>query len=225
MKFLAVVTARKGSKTIKNKNIKKIGKKSLVEYTFEELNKTSIKNKYVLTDSTDIKNIAKKYNINTDYVRPKNLSKDKTSSIDTISHFSDWYLKKSDYDALIMLQPTSPLRVKDDILNSVKSFKKKKYHSLFSVSKSLEHPYETIDLKNKNEIYYVFKKSSKFYRRQDYKINSYFINGAIYIVKKDLIKKKQMYSKKNHGFYIMPKIRSFDLDDIEDFEIAKKLLK
>lgn len=225
MKLIAIVTARGGSKTIKNKNIKKIGKKSLVEFTFKELNKIFIKDKYILTDSKEIKKIAKRYSINTDYVRPKNLSKDNTSSIDTISHFSDWYLKRSNYDALIMLQPTSPLRIKKDILNAVNIFKKKKYQSLCSISKSLEHPYETIDLKDTNKIYYVFKESNKYYRKQDYKINSYFINGAIYIVKKELIKKKQMYSKKNHGFYIMPKIRSIDLDDIEDFEITKKLLK
>ena len=225
MKFLAIITARRGSKTIKNKNIKKIGKKSLVEFTFQELNKTSIKNKYILTDSKKIKKIANRLNINTDYVRPKSLSKDNTSSIETIYHFSEWYLKKSDYDALILLQPTSPLRISDDIINAVKIFKRKKYESLFSISKSLEHPYEAIDLKNTNKIYYVFKESYKYYRKQDYKINSYFINGAIYIIKKELIKKKQMYSKRNHGFYIMPKIRSIDLDDFEDFEITKKLLK
>ena len=125
MKLIAVVTAREGSKTIKNKNIKKIGKKSLVEFTFKELNKTFIKDKYILTDSKEIKKIAKRYSINTDYVRPKNLSKDNTSSIDTIYHFSDWYLKKSNYDALILLQPTSPLRIKKDILNAVNIFKKK----------------------------------------------------------------------------------------------------
>ena len=225
MKFLAIITARRGSKTIKNKNIKKIGKKSLVEFTFQELNKTSIKNKYILTDSKKIKKIANRLNINTDYVRPKSLSKDNTSSIETIYHFSEWYLKKSDYDALILLQPTSPLRISDDIINAVKIFKRKKYESLFSVSKSLEHPYEAIDLKNTNKICYVFKESYKYYRKQDYKINSYFINGAIYIIKKELIKKKQMYSKRNHGFYIMPKIRSIDLDDFVDFEITKKLLK
>ena len=51
MKIVAVITARGGSKTVKSKNIRKVGNLSLIEYTFKELNKTNIKEKFVLTDS------------------------------------------------------------------------------------------------------------------------------------------------------------------------------
>ncbi len=104
--------------------------------------------------------------------------------------------------------------------------KKKKFDSLFSISESLEHPYETINLKKgKKKIFYTIKKREKIFRRQDFDINSYFINGAIYIFKKELILKKKIFSENNHGFYLMPKIRSIDVNDLEDIEIVKNILK
>ena len=191
MKIVAVITARGGSKTVKSKNIRKVGNLSLIEYTFKELNKTNIKEKFVLTDSKNIKRISKKYKINTSYERPKQYSKDTTSTIETIYHFSEWYLKKNDYDAILCLQPTSPLRSYIDITRSLKIFSNGRYDSLFSISKSLEHPYHTIDFRNDKKIHYVCKESSKYYRKQDYQINSFFINGAIYFIKKNLIKKRK----------------------------------
>ena len=59
--------------------------------------------------------------------------------------------------------------------------------------------------------------------RQNYK-NSFFINGAIYIFNKKLLKNKKIISNKKHITFKMPKIRSVDLDDIQDLEIARKLI-
>ena len=225
MKFIAVITARKGSKGIKNKNILKINNLSLVEYTFKEVKKSKLKNcSYILSDSNKIKNLAKKYSVKSNYERPASVSKDNTPSIDTLKHFSDWYLKNNDYDAMVLLQPTSPLRNSDDINESIRLFKQKKLESLFSISAHLEHPYDAVDVK-KQKFKYVFKKRKKFFRRQDFDVNSFFHNGAIFIISKKLILKKKMYKENNHGFYIMPKIRSFDIDEHEDIEIIKKLLK
>ena len=225
MNIICVVTARKNSKTIKNKNLIKINKLSLIEYTFRQINKSILKRKtFILTDSDKIKEIAKKYKINTDYIRPKSVSLDNTSSAETLNNFSKWYRKKNDYDAIVLLQPTSPLRTFIDINKSIEIFLKEKTDSLFSISESLEHPYETINLKKKNKIFFNLKKSKKYYRRQDFDLNSHFINGAIYIVKKKIIEQKKMYNINNHSFYKMPKIRSFDINDVEDLNIIKKII-
>ena len=97
--------------------------------------------------------------------------------------------------------------------------KKKKYESLFSASKSLEHPSDTFYLKNKK---IIFLSKKKFSLRQSY-TNSYYINGSIYIFEKNLLKKKTLISKTRHGIYFMKKINSLDIDDREDYEIFKKL--
>ena len=64
---------------------------------------------------------------------------------------------------------------------------------MFSVSESLEHPYESIKIFNNKKWQYVLNKSKKYYRRQDFDFKSYFINGAIYILHKELVVRKKIY--------------------------------
>ena len=133
--FISVIPARSGSKGIKNKNIIKVGNKPLVQHTFEAALKSKIQKNFVLTDNAKIKKIANKFKINTEYKRPKNLSKSTTSLVETLSHFNKWLKKnKIDYDFMVVLQPTSPLRDFKDINNCLKIIEKSKNKSLFSVS-------------------------------------------------------------------------------------------
>ena len=108
-------------------------------------------------------------------------------------------------------------------MKAVNVFTKKKYSSLFSVSESIEHPYETINIQNR-KWNYNFKELLKFKGRQGYKINSYFINGSIYITKIENILKNNSIISKNHGFSIMPKTRSLDINDIDDLNKFKKII-
>ena len=224
MKFLGVVPARSGSQSIKKKNTFIVNKKPLIQYTFEALTKSLIKKKYLLSDDKKIKKLAKKFNLSSDYLRPKILSRNTTSLVDTLFHFHQWAKnKKIVYDYLVVLQPTSPLRNYKDINSAVKIVKRKKYKSLFSISNSLEHPYETIKF-DKKKWKYVLSKSKLYYRRQDFDFESYFINGAIYIIHRKLVIQKRIYDKKNHGFFVMPKQRSIDINDLSDIKIARGLL-
>ena len=226
MKFLGVVPARLCSQSIKKKNTFIVNKKPLIQYTFEELEKSLIKKKYLLSDDKKIKKLAKKFNLSSDYLRPKILSRNTTSLVDTLFHFHQWTEnKKIVYDYLVVLQPTSPLRNYKDINSAVEIVKRKKYKSLFSISNSLEHPYETIKFDKKKKWKYVLSKSKLYYRRQDFDFESYFINGAIYIIHRKLVIQKRIYDKKNHGFCVMPKQRSIDINDLSDIEIARGLLK
>lgn len=223
MKFAIVIPARKGSKSIKNKNLIKIKKKPLIQYTFDQIkNINSLK--FILSDSKNIRNLAKKNNINSDYIRPDHTSLSKSSMSDTICHFARWTLDKYKIDYLVILQPTSPFRSSKDIKESIKFIKKNKFKSLFSISESLEHPYEAIDVLKNNKWRYVLSKSKKFYRRQDFDINSYFINGAIYIVEKNYLIKYEKIISNNHGFYIMKKSSSLDINDHDDLFIARRIL-
>jgi CMP-N,N'-diacetyllegionaminic acid synthase len=228
MKFIVVIPARAGSKSIKGKNIIKIGKYSLIEYTFLQLKKNKDILNFVITDSEKIKKISKKYKVLTNYKRPKSLSKSTTSLIDTLYHFTKWALnEKYKFDYLVVLQPTSPLRNMLDLDKSIGLIKKYGYQSLSSISEVSEHPYEMIKIPDfkKSNWSYVLPKAKNYYRRQDFDFNPYFINGAIFIVNKKLIMKKKLEDKKKHGFYLMPKSRSLDINDKEDLNFAKKYLK
>tara|TARA_B100001175_G_scaffold317854_1_gene336956 strand:- start:1272 stop:1946 length:675 start_codon:yes stop_codon:yes gene_type:complete len=218
--FIFIILARKGSKGIKNKNIIKIKNKSLVEYTFQILRKIPNDRKYVLSDCDTIKKIATKYKININYFRDKKLSKDNTLLIENLCHFDKFIGNKLKFKHYVVLQPTSPLRIYKDVINSLHKYLKDKSESLFSISQSLEHPSESIFFK-KNKLYYFNK--TKHTLRQNYK-KSYFINGAIYIFNRKLIKRKKMISNRKHTTFEMPKIRSIDLDDYQDLEITRKLI-
>lgn len=225
MKFISVIPARSGSKGLKNKNVYQLNKKPLIKYTFEQVKKSKLKNNFVLTNSNLIKKIAHKYKINNQYKRPASVSKSTSSLMDTILHFFNWTKKKRIFfDYMIVLQPTSPLRSYKDINKSIEIIKKKRCKSLFSISESLEHPYEVIDVKGK-KWKHVLSKSKNFYRRQDFDIKSYFINGSIYIIHRDLIIKKKTFDKKNNAFLYMPKSRSLEINDIEDIKIIEPILK
>ena len=219
--FLFVVPARKGSKGIKKKNLINLGKKKLIEYTFKNLVKINRKRKFVLTDCNKIKKIAEKYNLDTSYVRPRNLSGDKINIIDTLLHFDKFIKNVIKFKYYVILQPTSPLRTKRNIFEALKLFNKKKLESLYSISPSFEHPYDTISIYKKKTKPFQSNNTS---RRQLYP-KSYYINGAIYVFNKKLLKTYNIISKKKHGYYTMKKIRSIDLDDYQDLEILKKLIK
>ncbi len=222
-KFAIIIPARKGSIGIKNKNIKKVKNLHLIEFIFREIKSIDFL-KYIVTDSDYIKKIAKKYKINTDYVRTLSTSGSKISLSETLKPFCKWLATKNkEIQNLIILQCTSPLTKKIDIMKAVNVFTKKKYSSLFSVSESIEHPYETINIQNK-KWNYNFKELLKFKGRQGYKINSYFINGSIYITKIENILKNNSIISKNHGFSIMPKSRSLDINDIDDLNKFKKII-
>jgi len=226
MKFIAAIPARAGSKSIKKKNLYILNKKPLIQYTFEQLNKSSIKEKYLVSNDLKIKKLAEKFDICTDYIRPRKFSTSNTSLQETFYHFNKWLTNnKIFYDYLLILQPTSPLRNYQDINLAIQIVKKGKFKSLFSISESIEHPYETISIDKTNRWRHTLSKARLYYRRQDFDLKSFFINGAIYITHRELIIKKKLYEKKNHGLLIMPKIRSIDVNDLAEAKIAESLIK
>ena len=198
MKLLIFIPARKGSKGIKNKNMVLIKKKPLIYYTIK-LAKKIYKNStiFVSTDSVKIKKYVTKFNIKDNYIRPWHLSMDNSNILDSVTHALSWLKKKNQiYDAVIILQPTSPLRDVDTLRNAIKIFKKKKLNSMISVSKMKEHPYECIKINNKNWNYLV-KKPEGISQRQQYYDEYYFIDGSFYIVNTNyLLKYKNIISKK-----------------------------
>jgi len=217
--FIFLVPARKGSKGIKGKNLVKINKKELIVRTFESLKSIKKENKYVLTDDNKVKNIAKKYNIDTSYFRKKILSGDDVELIDTVKDFCIYLGTRKTYKYVVILQPTSPFRTFLDIEKSLQKFKKNNYSSLFSISPSMEHPNDCIFIDKKKIQYFINQKKSM---RQFYK-KSFFINGAIYVSEKKNIFNDKFINKKNHGTYIMKKINSLDLDDKEDLDLTRKI--
>ena len=136
-KILSIILAREGSKGIKDKNIKKLGKLPLIAWTIKEALKSK-KNLtvYLSTDSKKIANIGKKYGAEVPFIRPKKFAKDTSSSVDAIEHAINFLKKKGlTFDYVLLLEPTSPLRTHKDIDKSINKIMSNNYDSLVSVSK------------------------------------------------------------------------------------------
>lgn len=218
-KILALIPARKGSKEIRSKNLKLFKKKPLVSLAILSAQKSKFIDKVVVsTDSLAIKKISEKYGANDPYMRPKYLATDKSETINVVLHLLD---NIDEYDYLVLLQPTSPLRNHHDIDKCIKLIINSNKKSLVSLCQNVNHPNLTYSIK-KNIMYKLTKNHMS--RRQDAK-SFYSVNGAIYIADiKWLKKNKKLFDDKSIP-YLMPFERSIDIDNKIDWKIAELLAK
>ena len=123
MNILGVITARGGSKGIPGKNIKLLGGKPLIAYTIDVAKKSKlITHLIVSTDDEEIANVCRRYNVEVPFMRPKELSQDETTHIPVMQHairFMEDKLSMT-FDLAVILQPTSPFRLSEDIDGTVK---------------------------------------------------------------------------------------------------------
>ncbi len=223
-KVLALIPARGGSKGIKNKNIINLAGKPLIAYSIKEsLKSLYIDSVVVSTNSNKIKKVAEKFGARVPFMRPNKLSGDKSKTIDAVIHAIN-FLKGigENYDVLILLQPTQPLRSCEDIDRSLEFFVKNKCKSTVSVCEVESHPILIRVMEKNNQLKRVLKKRSDV-RRQD--MGKFFsINGAIYINNVKDININTSFNDNELGF-IMPRIRSIDIDEKIDLSIAEVFLK
>ena len=221
-RILGLIIARKNSKGLKNKHLIKIKNKYCIEWTFEAANKSKMLDFCMLsTDCKKIIKISKKYKINAPFVRPANLSRDKSSIYKVINHSIRWLKKNNkNFDIVVVLQGTSPLRKSYHIDQAIKLFfkKKKNVKTLVSGFKISNKNYWI--LKKNNEFVELIFKQKKLMRRQDNK-NLYMPNGAIFISK---IKNLNSFYSKKTILYKMKEKESIDIDTIEDLKLVRRYI-
>lgn len=223
MRILGVIPARSGSKGVLKKNIKNLGGIPLIVHTINVAKKSNINDLVVSTDSEEIADIAELNGIKTKFLRPIELSSDTSSSIDVIIHALNKMeqINNTQYDAVIMLQPTTPFRNVNDINNSIKILAKNKdADSVISVTNvDGNHPARMKYIKNDILIDPAFCEKKENQNRQE--LNDMFIrNGAIYLTKREVILNRSFKGKKSYAL-IMSKNRSVNIDTPYDFEYAE----
>ena len=219
---LAVIPARGGSKGLKNKNIKVIKGKPLISWTIDAALKSKYIDKVIVsTDSKKIEKISKEYGASVPFLRPKDLAEDATSSIDVMLHAVEHF---PEYKYIIMLQPTSPLRKCSHIDQAFELFLKSNMDSCVSVTKDKKTPFWSYFMTNENSLITLFPNKEIPSRRQEI-ISTYHLNGAIYISSiLNLKEKKSFITEKTFGYEMSEEV-SIDIDDIDEFRVASRLLK
>ncbi len=223
--MICIIPARKNSKELKNKNILKINKKPLIDYTvFAAKKSAKIKKIYISTDDEKIINYYKKDpKVQIPFKRPGFLSTDKASSLDVYMHMIKHLEKKKiNIRDFCVLLPTCQVRNHQHMHEATNINKQKKLTSLISVVKT--DPLEWhFNINKKNLMKRINNLTFSINNRQDLK-SVYRPNGSIYIFNSFQFKKNKNFMNNLTYCYEMNKKYSLDIDSKADYEIAKKLL-
>jgi len=225
LSVLGVITARSGSKGIRDKNIRELNGKPLIAYTIESaLQSHYIDEVMVSTDSDVYADIAKKFGAVVPFLRSNRNSEDMSKSVDVLLEVLDEYEKREKYfDNIVMLQPTSPLRTYKNLNEAFDLFYEKNADSVVSVCECEHNPLLSGILPDDWSLF-EFIKSENNLRRQELQ-KFYRLNGAIYISKVTALKEIRSFYGENSYAYIMKQRESIDIDTELDFEYADFLLK
>lgn len=219
--FISIILARKNSKGIKNKNLKIVNGKPLIYWSiFNSINSKLVDKTFVSSDSNKILKYSKKIGADT-ICRPNKYAKSNTSSEISLIHAIKYLQKKKfNFDKVLFIQPTSPLRNKLDFDNAIKKFNLNKYDSLFSANISNDTNFWEYN-NNKLVANYNYKERKM---RQDLN-TKYLENGSFYIFDKNSFLKHKCRLFGKIGFYLMSKLNSFQIDDYEDIDLVNSIFK
>ncbi len=225
---LCTICARGGSKGVKNKNIKTINGKPLIAYTIEQAIASKLFEHVVIsTDSDNIANIAKEYGAEVFFTRSEEMASDTAGKLDVIKDAfirSEKYYKQQ-YDYLIDLDATAPLRNIQDIQDSFKQFLLNNNDNLITAMPGRRSPYfNLVEVDTYGKVNLSKKLDSNILRRQDAP-KSYDMNASIYIWKRDVILNENSIFLENTGLYVMPEERSIDIDTELDYKFVEFLMK
>ena len=225
MRNIAVIPARSGSKGLKDKNIRELSGKPLIAYSIEAAVQSALFDTvHVSTESEVYAQIARKYGADVPFMRSQELSADDISTWDVMRFVIREYEKAGKhFDTLTVLQPTSPLRTKEDIIGAYKFFQDKEANMISSVcemehsplwSNTLPEDFSMKDFEDEKVAYSPRQELPTYYRE----------NGAVYIVKIDYLMNSTALYKDRCFAYIMEEGHSVDIDEEMDFIIAQAIL-
>lgn len=225
---LCTICARKGSKGIKNKNVRRLLGKPLIVYTIEQAKRIGIFDCVtVSTDSSEVRSIAQNVGVDLIVDRPFELAKDDTPKILAIRHALLESEKKlgEKFDIVVDLDVTAPLRGDIDIINALEKFVSNNYDNLVSVNPSRKSPYFNMLEVGVDGKVSLCKETENTITCRQQSPPCYEMNGAVYIWNREVLLNNDSLLLNNTGIYIMPLERSIDIDTEFDFLIVECLMK
>lgn len=225
MKILGIIPARSGSKGVPSKNKRLMAGKSLVQRAFECGQASGVLDRIVVsTDDFEILSLAQKIGLEVPFVRPAELSDDKTPMIDVVRHALN-HLASSGYvaDAVMLLQPTSPLRTPSHLREAV---------GLLSTNDSVCSVTELPAVFSPHSVMKIVEGSLKTFledipvptRRQDAP-KAYVRNGTVYLTRTHVILEQNTFYGENCSPMIMPEYESISIDTEEEWQSAERYLR
>ncbi len=232
MRVLGIVTARGGSKGIPGKNLKLLAGRSLLAHTILTARACKALDRVILsTEDEAIATAGRELGCDVPFIRPANLALDETPHLPVIQHAVRWMDERVGYrpDAVMILQPTSPLRSAEDIRASLELLERSGADSVLSVSvvPGHAHPMRMLRVNEQDEaVLFVTGKPvrTRINRRQDLP-EAWVMNGAIYacLTRVLFATDASLYGDRVVAYKMSP-ARSISIDDLHDWAEAERLI-
>lgn len=227
MRILGLTPARGGSKGIPGKNIKIINGKPLIAHTIEQAMSSGVLDTFaVSTDDEKIAETARRYGAEVPFIRPADLATDKAPTLGVIQHALEFYRHQGkEFDAVCLLQATSPMRTAEDIRAAIAAFEAAGSESLISVI-PVPHEYNPhwtfVQDKNSKNLKIATGEKEIITRRQELP-QAYIRNGAVYITSvPTLLEKNSLYGS-SIAYYEMSADKHVNLDTLADWKRAEDI--
>jgi pseudaminic acid cytidylyltransferase len=221
---IAVIPARGGSKRIPGKNLKLLGGKPLIAYTIAAATESGLFGRVMVsTDSTEIAEIARRYDAEVPFLREENLADDFTpvSSV-TVDALLRLDPVGDKVDLVAQLMPNCPLRTADDVIDSHAQFEKTGAQSQISVVRyGWQNPWWAMRRNERHEMEPVFQEHITS-RSQDLP-ELFCPTGAIWWAKADTLRHTKTFHCENRTGWEIPWQRGIDIDTYQDWAMAEVL--
>jgi CMP-N,N'-diacetyllegionaminic acid synthase len=224
MKILTLITARGGSKRLPGKNLRSLGGIPLIVWSINVVQGLSeICDTLVSTDDPGIAEVARNSGALVPWLRPPELATDTASSIDVCLHALNWYESENGkVDGIMLLQPTSPFRSRESILQGIELFRLHQHRPVIGVSLAESHPMWCFKIEE--ETMYPFIEGGGLNMRSQDLPPAYVVSGAFYLSAPESLRKlKSFYSENMVPLVIDVPEENLDIDTEWDWKLAEAI--
>ncbi|MFC4636292.1 cytidylyltransferase domain-containing protein [Dokdonia ponticola] len=228
MKILGVIPARGGSKGIPHKNRKLLGGRPLMQYTIEAaLASKEISAVIFSSEDQQLRTLAKELGVSVPFVRPDHLATDSSGSLEVVQHAIKEMEKLGEvYDAVCLLQVTTPFRTSEEIDIAIRRFREAKTDALISVQEVPHqyNPHWVFETTDTDHLKIATGEKEIIKRRQELP-PAYIRDGGIYITKTSVLIEKQSFFGDSVSYVHSDKTRYVNIDTMDDWEKAESIIK
>lgn len=200
-----------------------LGQKPLIAWTIEAAQNSKLLDRIILSsEDTEIIEVARSYGCEIPFVRPSELAADNSTALETALHALQSLAEE--YEYLVLLQPTSPLRTSEDIDGCIRMCHSHHAPSCVAVCEPHKSPYWMFSLTPQGYLVPLLRPPRDISRRQDLP-KAYVVNGAVYVAKTSWLKESMSFVTEETLAYEMPKERSLDIDTELDLKLAELITR
>jgi N-acylneuraminate cytidylyltransferase/CMP-N,N'-diacetyllegionaminic acid synthase len=226
MKILCTICARAGSKGVANKNLRPINSKPLIVYSIEQALATKLFDQIVVSsDSAEIRNVALANGATYAVERPFELASDTAPKLPAIRHCVESAEKKfGQFEVIIDLDATAPLRHPEDILGALELLKTTNSDNVITGTPAHRSPYFNLVETDEQGIVNLSKQPRAAVDRRQDSPECFDMNASIYVWRRHALFENETLFTKSTRLFVMPRERSIDIDSEADFDMVEWLM-